>query len=91
MKETEGKNHREQAAIRRAQRREAMIYAALIDKLVRFRPESRGFAFEDWEIAQEKDGPLVRPYICETFRKTEKPTNGKKKAMAKLKDIEAEG
>ena len=73
VKETEGKNHREEAAIRRAQRRQAMAYASLIDRLVRYRPESRGFAFEDWDIEQDRSAQLWKPYVCEVFRKEKAP------------------
>jgi hypothetical protein len=91
VKEEEGKNYKEKAAIRRAQRRQAMSYASLVDKLVRYRPESREYAWESWDIDQENRSVLWTPYQCDVFRKTEKPTNGKKKkTMEKLTDIEAE-
>jgi hypothetical protein len=94
VKEGEGKNYKEKAAIRRAQRRQAMAYASLVDKLVRYRPESREYAWEGWDIDQDNRSALWRPYVCDVFRKTEKPStpkNGKKKAMEKLTNIEAEG
>ena len=87
VKEETGKNTRERTQIRRAQRKQAELYAGLVDRLVRYRPESRPFAYETWTDDQERWQALWKPYECST-----KAGNGekKKKALSKLKNIEAE-
>lgn len=64
----EGKTMREQGSINRVHRRMATIIAGLVDRLVRYNPESRKYAW-DW-LKQELVNwrPLYKDYVCERFR-----------------------
>lgn len=90
VKEEEGKNHVERSGIRRAQRRMADNYAHLVDKLVRYRPESRGYAFESWDVDLDMRKSLWKPYECEAFRGAAPAKEAKAKAAKKKKDLRKE-
>ena len=68
VKQSEAHNHVQESGIRRAQTRMAEVYAGLIDKLVRYRPESRQYAFESYDVDLDARKQLWAPYTCEKFR-----------------------
>ncbi len=79
----EGRTKREEESIRRVQKRMAHIYAGLIDRMFRYRPESRQYAV-DW-LKQELINwrGFYRPYSCEVFRAPATETEPKKKGKKK--------
>ncbi len=69
--------------IRRAYRRLATVYAKLIDKLVRYNPESRPYAFDAFNQDLTDREQLIRPFLCENFRKPAEETEAKKSRRKK--------
>lgn len=81
----EARTKREEQSIRRVHKRLSFMFAGLIDRLVRYEPASRPYAW-DW-LKQELINwrPLYREYTCENFRpkpiaeETDAKKKGKKK------------
>ena len=75
----------EEERIRHARKRMAKAFGSLIDRLIRFRPESRPYAFDAFrqEIADAK--PLWGSFSCEKFRPVATEEDGGKKKQAKKK------
>lgn len=79
----EAKTRVEEVRIRRAYRRLATVYAKLIDKLVRYNPESRPYAFDAFQQDLVDRGQIYKPYVCENFRKPAEETEAKGKRKKK--------
>lgn len=79
---SEGKTREEKERIRRAHRKAATIFAHFFDRLVRYRPESRLFAFDNLEQEFMDSKLLWKPYSCEAFR-TPKATETEPKKSSK--------
>ena len=67
----EARTKREEEAIRRVHRKLAEIYAGFVDRLVRYRIESRPLAWDYLKDEMIRWKPYFRQYVCENFRKAE--------------------
>lgn len=72
----EAATKREEEEIRRAHKVMMRSFASLVDKLVKYRPESRPYAFDALQYELRRSGPLWRRFECESFR--EKPEKNEK-------------
>lgn len=64
----EGRTREEKERIRRAHRKAATVFAHFFDRLVRYRPESRLFAFDNLTQDFQDSKILWAPYECTRFR-----------------------
>ena len=94
---SEGSSEAEKVRIRRAFRIMAKQYGKVIDKLVKFRPESRKYAYDSLKDDLRQQKIFLAPYECDTFRNVEKPKKKKsprkalKEALGKLEQAEKNG
>ena len=83
----EGKTLKEQARIERAHKQMSKSFAKLVDRLVRYRPESRQYAFDSLKQEMMDTKPLWKPFECNEFRTfnevNEKNKKGKNKRQLK--------
>jgi len=68
----EGKSIPEKQRIKRAIKVMAKAYSGLIDRLVRYRLESRSYAYESFRDDLKQAEPLWFPYECDRFRGVKK-------------------
>ena len=62
----EASTKREEEEIRRAHKVIVRSFASLIDKIVKYRPESRPYAFDALKYELTRTSPLWRRFDCET-------------------------
>lgn len=75
----EGRSQAEKDRIRRSYKVLSKIFANLIDRLARYRPESRAYAYDSFRDDLMTNRQLIKPYECDVFRETEPAKKRKNK------------
>ena len=83
LKEASTKKQEEE--IRRAHKVIVRSFASLVDKLVKYRPESRSYAFDALQYDLQRSSPLWRRFECSIFRAKDEKLHLRRNNGEKLK------